>query len=99
MEENASRTMDEQGKLLLRQAWQKIVDITMWFAKETEKAELDADPGVAMVLAQAGFSAGLGLLGSIHRPSSPPFYLAHLRSDCFCHRCTARDSVCHGYQG
>jgi len=42
-----------QGKLLLQQAWQKIVDITLWFAKETEKAELDADPGVAMVIALA----------------------------------------------
>ena len=51
MEENAIEQWIEQGKLLLRQAWQKIVDITMWFAKETEKAELDADPGVAMVLA------------------------------------------------
>ncbi len=40
-----------QGKLLLQQAWQKIVDITLWFAKETEKAELDADPGMAMVIA------------------------------------------------
>ena len=46
--------MDEwiaQGKVLLQQAWQKIVDITLWFAKETEKAELDADPGVTLVLA------------------------------------------------
>lgn len=46
--------MDEwiaQGKVLLQQAWQKTVDITLWFAKETEKAELDADPGLTLVLA------------------------------------------------
>lgn len=41
----------EQGKAALQQAWQKIVDITLWFAKETEKAELDADPLLALVLA------------------------------------------------
>ncbi|MDD4097554.1 MAG: hypothetical protein PHC30_02165 [Lentisphaeria bacterium] len=41
----------EQGKAALQQAWQKIVDLTLWFAKETEKAELDADPLLALVLA------------------------------------------------